>query len=196
MDDKKEPKTFKAQVKKQNMAKELGKYAVENVIIPQTRDALNKFFKSTINMMSDAATKSLDHVMYPGGNAPKGNTSRSGVATYTPSVNYSTRVYKSDSRPQRENVGIRSSVDLNDISFDTQEEASELLGLLKEEIENYGKAKVATLIERLRDEKGNRIPTVFTDYNYGWVDANAFDYHSYGGRYYLDLPRPINIENV
>lgn len=201
MEDNKKPQTqaVKATVKKPNPARELGKYAVEEVIIPQTRDMMSNFFKSMISMASDAATKTLDRAIYPEGTGPRRNTRNdSSVRSYQPKVNYSTTVYKNDSKPQKESISSRSSIDVNDIWVDTKEQAADIINPLIELIDNYGKAKVADLYENLRDENGNKIPTTFPDYKYGWTDAKAISYYydAKVGKYYIDLPKPINIENV
>lgn len=199
-DNQKKPQqTFKVTVKRPSPVRELGRYAVEEVIVPQTRDMMSNFFKSMINMASDAATKTIDRAMYPDGGAPrksKGNSD--GVRTFQPKVNYSTKVYNNDSKPQKESIGTRSSIDVNDIWVDTAEQASDIITGLKELIDNYGKAKVADLYENLRDENGNKIPTTFPDYKFGWADSSALRsyYDSKVGKYYIDLPKPINIENI
>lgn len=199
-DNQKKPQqTFKVTVKRPSPVRELGRYAVEEVIVPQTRDMMSNFFKSMINMASDAATKTIDRAMYPDGNAPRRNKSTGdGTRTYQPKVNYSTKVYNNDSRPQKESISTRSSIDVNDIWVDNQEQAKEIVSGLKELIDNYGKAKVADLYENLRDENGNKIPTTFPDYKFGWADSSAINsyYDSRVGKYYIDLPKPINIENI
>ena len=201
MEDNKKPQTqpVKATIKRPSPAKELGRYAVEEVIIPQTRDMMSNFFKSMINMASDAATKTLDRAIYPDGSGPRRKTSNSdGTRSYQPKVNYSTTVYRNDSKPQRESINSRSSIDVNDIYVDTREQADDIVGLLVERIENYGKAKVADLYENLTDENGNKIPTTFPDYKYGWTDAKDIDSHydPKVGKFHIDLPKPVNIENV
>ena len=76
------------------------------------------------------------------------------------------------------------------IWVDTEEEAKYIIGCLVEEIDNYGKAKVSTLYEKIKK------PTTFSDFKFGWTNASELSYRRDRGRWFIDLPRPINIENV
>lgn len=182
------PQISNATVKKPSIARELGKYAIEEVFIPQSKDMMSSFFKSVINMFGDAATKSIDKAFYPDG-SPRKSTSRHGE--YQPQTNYSTTVYtRKENKPPRETISSRSSINVNYIWVDTEEQARQIVDSLIEDIDNYGNAKVATLYDMVN------IPTNFTDYKFGWTDTRGISYYRDRGKWFIDLPKPVNVENV
>lgn len=184
------PQISNATVKKPSIARELGKYAVEEVFIPQSKDMMSSFFKSVINMFGDAATKSIDKAFYPDGGSPR--RPNNGPGEYHPRTNYSTTVYTRKDKPQRETISARSSIEINYIWVDTEDQAKQIVGSLIEDIDNYGNAKVATLYDMVK------IPTNFTDYKFGWTEKEAknIGYYRDRGKFFIDLPQPVNIENV
>lgn len=182
------PQISNATVKKPSIARELGKYAIEEVFIPQSKDMMSSFFKSVINMFGDAATKSIDKAFYPDG-SPRKSTSRPGE--YQPHTNYSTTVYtRKENKLPRETISSRSSINVNYIWVDTEEQARQIVDSLIEDIDNYGNAKVATLYDMVN------IPTNFTDYKFGWTDTRGISYYRDRGKWFIDLPKPVNVENV
>lgn len=184
--EKSKPQISNATIKKPSITHELARYAVEEVFIPQSKDMMSNFMKSVINMFSDAATKSIDKAFYKD-EVPR--RPRSNAGTYQSHTNYT--VYsKSNERPQRETINQRSSIDINYIWVDTEDEARQIVNSLIEDIDNYGKAKVATLYEMVK------IPTTFTDFKFGWTETRGISYYRDRGKYFIDLPKPINIENV
>lgn len=186
------PQISNATVKKPSLARELGKYAIEEVFIPQSKDMMSSFFKNVINMFGDAATKSIDRAFYPDGNSPR-RTNKTSISTYQPQTNYSTTIYsRNENKPPRESINSRSSIEVNYIWVDTEDQAKQIVGSLIEDIDNYGKAKVATLYDMVK------IPTNFTDFKFGWTEKEVkqIGYYRDRGKYFIDLPQPVNIENV
>lgn len=201
MDDNKNqvPKpTIKATVKKPNILKELITYAIKEEIEPRSKEIVRNAITGTFDMMNNGLNKMVDKWIYPEGNGPKRVTKSNGIGSYVPHTNYTTKIYKSDSpiNTKKPSISSRSSIDIGYIYVDTKEQAHDIITNLIEAIENYGKAKVSDLYDQLTDENGNKIPTTFADVKYGWTDADALGYHQEGGQYLLDLPKPINIENV
>lgn len=181
------PQISNATVKKPSIMRELVKYSVEEVVIPQSKDAMSSFMKSVINMFGDAMTKSIDKAFYKD-EVPRRQHSNTG--TYQARTNYRVYSTSNEPKPQRESINQRSSIDVNYIWVDTEAEARQIVSSLIEDIENYGKCKVATLYEMVK------IPTTFTDFKFGWVDTKGISYYRDRGKYFIDLPKPINIENV
>ncbi len=194
MDDKQLPQAqnnkpviSNATVKKPSIVKELVSYSVENVVEPRMKEMTRDVCTGFLNMVNDALTKSIDRLIYPDGNSPHKNNSS--VKTYTPTTNYT--VYsKTNSKPPRESIGTRSSIEVNYIWVETEDEAKQIVNTLIENIDNYGKAKVADLYEMVK------IPTTFSDYKFGWSDTKGIGYYRDRGKYFIDLPKPVNIENV
>lgn len=182
------PVISNATVKKPSVVKELVSYSVENVVEPRMKEMTRDVCTGFLNMVNDALTKSIDRLIYPDGNAP--HKSNSGVKTYTPQTNYTVYSKSNSSKPPRETINTRSSVEVNYIWVDTEDEAKYIVNSLGEAIENYGKAKVADLYDIVK------IPTTFTDYKFGWTSTNGISYYRDRGKYFIDLPKPVNIENV
>lgn len=185
--EKSKPQISNATVKKPSIANELMRYAVDEVLIPQSKDMMSNFFKSFINMFSDAATKSIDKAFYKD-EVPR--RPKNGVGTYQSHVNYA--VYsKSNNDKSRETIGSRSSIEVNYIWVDTEAEAKTIVGSLVEDIEMYGKATVASLYEMVH------VPTTFSDFKFGWTkdQLRSISYYRDRGKYFIDLPKPVNIEN-
>ena len=80
---------------------------------------------------------------------------------------------------------------------DGEEDTNELERFLQNLIRTYHVAKVSDLYSSLTP----KVPIAFTDYKYGWVNANEIGYHPIfsgadRGKYQLDLPAPIDISNI
>lgn len=189
--EKSKPQISNATVKKPSITNELARYAVNEVLIPQSKDMMSNFFKSFVNMFSDAATKSIDRAFYKD-EVPRRNT-RSTYGTYqSQHTNYTVYSKSNNDKPPRETIGSRSSIEVNYIWVDTEAEAKAIVGSLVEEIEMYGKATVATLYEMVHT------PTTFADFKFGWTkdQLRSISYYRDRGKYFIDLPKPVNVENV
>lgn len=196
-----------ATTEKPSIFKEMVKYSVENVIEPKSKELACNFLTGVIGMFSDAATKSVDRWIYPDGSPRTNNSNKSGNGIYVPSTNYtvySTKNTTAQQRAKEPSINKRSSTQVNYIWVDTAKQAEEIISTLKENIDNYRKASVASLYEQLVDENGKQlITTVFTDFTHGWTEEHlkmmSYYQETSGpnrGKYFIDLPRPVNIENV
>lgn len=186
------PQISNATVKKPSFFGEILRYAIKEEIEPRSKELVRNAITGTFNMMNDAANKAVDKAFYPDGDGPKRVVKSDGPGSYQPRTKYNTTVYRSDSKPQRETINQRSSIDVNYIWVDTEQEAKSIVSSLIEEIENYNKAKVATLYEMVG------VPTNFADFKFGWTkdEEKYIGYYRDKGKYFIDLPKPVNIENV
>lgn len=186
------PKISNATVKKPSFMRDVISYAIKEEIEPRSKELMRNLITGSINMVCDTLNKGVDKYIYPDGNAPKRTVKTSGVNDYHPRTNYATSVISSDSKPQRESINSRSSTSISEIWVDTEEDARAIIGALVEEIDNYGKAKVSTLYDMVR------IAPNFTDFKFGWTkdEVKSIGYYRDRGKYYIDLPKPVNIENV
>ena len=194
-ENKKAVPQINATVKKHSIARELLNYAIKEEIEPRSKELVHSMITGTLNMFNDAARKALDRQFYPDGNMPRRTTksNSSPIGDYIPHTKYSTTVLsRNGEKPQRETISTRSSVDVNYIWVDTEEDARTIINTLIEEIDNYNKAKVATLYDMVK------IAPNFTDFKFGWTkdDIKSMSYYRDRGRYFIDLPKPTNIENI
>lgn len=197
-----------ASTQKPSIMKELINYSVTNVIEPKSKEIVSNLLTGVIGMFSEAANKSVDKWIYPEGSPRTNNTNRNSTGgVYVPSTNYT--VYSTKSTPaqqkqKEQSINKRSSTQVNYIWVETSKQAQEIISTLKEDIDNYKKASVARLYEMLVDENGKQlIATVFTDFTHGWTEEHlpmmSYYQETTGpnrGKYFIDLPKPVNIENV
>ena len=186
------PQISNATVKKPSIFREIVGYAIHEEIEPRSRELMRNVVTGAFNMINDAMVKGVDKLIYPDGDAPKRVTRSNDISDYHPHTNYSTTVIKSDGKTQRESINSRSSIDVNYIWVDTEQDAKQIIGTLIEEIDNYGKAKVSTLYDMVK------IPTNFTDFKFGWTkdDVKSIGYYRDRGKYFIDLPKPTDITNI
>jgi hypothetical protein len=192
-------RVINATTKKQSVAHELGNYAMEEIIVPKSKEVMRDMFTGIVNMFADALRSSVDRVLYPDGNAPVKRQGNGGY--YTGTTNYQSfsrpiGQYQPSQQRGRDPIGQRAGCDVRYIWVPTEDDAKELIGVLREDIDNYGKAKVATLYEKI----GER--TTFADFKFGWADASQLGY-SYdpsspdpARKWFIDLPKPVDITGI
>ena len=186
-------KKISATTKEHSIVGDLGKYVMDEYIVPKTKDVLHDTFAGIASMCSDAVQGALNKAFYGEDNHTRRSStgiSRTNYTTYS-------RPAGQVSQVRRDNVGSRSSVEVKYIWVDDEDSAKIIVASLKELIDNYGKAKVADLYEMLTP----KVQTSFTDFKYGWTDTSQFNYHKeytgeHRGQYLIDLPRPIDVTNI
>ena len=185
----------KASTQERSIIRDLGKGAMEEIIIPKSKGIMRDMLSDIVGMIADAMRSSIDKVLYPDGNVPN-KRPRNGNGVYTGTTNYTSYSRPiSNYQPQkgRDMIGQRPGNEVKYIWVESEDKAKQVTGTLKEEIENYGKTKVASLYEMI----GER--TTFADYQYGWTDVNAIGYYYDNNRrgdeykWFLDLARPVDI---
>lgn len=187
-----------ATVEDHSLLKDLFVGAYNTIIKPQVKGVVRDTISSFTTMCSDMVRNMTDGWLYPDGNVPNRKPNQSGH--YTGTTNYT-----SFSRPigQQQNqqrgrdpIGQRAGNEVKYIWVESEEKAKMITGALKEDIDNYGKAKVATLYEMVKER------TTMADFTYGWTDANAIGYYCDTSRrpdenrWFIDLPKPIDITNI
>lgn len=193
-------KPIQATTKNRNsVASELGNYAMNEIILPKSKEVMRDMFMGIVNMFADCARNTMDKFLYPDGNAPRKNSQGNNYYGTTNYTSYSRPINQyQPSQQRRDSIGQRSGCDVRMIWVRTEEDAKEIVATLKEEIDNYGKAKVATLYEKIRER------TSFADFKYGWTkdhegqigyfyDTKCPDSSS---PWFIDLPKPVDISNV
>lgn len=190
------PIVSNATVEHPSFIKELITYGIREEIEPRMTDLFRNLIVGSINMVADAASKTVDKAVYKNGSGPKRVTKGVDVGEYHPKVNYSVKTYSTDSnslksQPQK-SINSRPSTNVNYIWVDAEEDARRIINELAGRIEKFGKAKVSDLYDMV-GEKCN-----FTDYKFGWTkeDLPNMGYNRDRGKYFIDLPEPSNIENA
>lgn len=187
---------IKASVEDRSLVKDLVKSSMDEIIIPKSKDVMRDLFTGVVNMFADALRSGIDRMIYPDGNVPNRKPTNGGVYTgVTNYTSYSRPIgeYKSSMQKGRDPLGQRPGNEVKYIWVESEAKAKEVINMLKEDIDNCGKAKVASLYEKVG------IHTTMADFKYGWTDANALGYYEDLNRrgeeyrWFLDLPRPVDI---
>ena len=188
-----------ASTQEHSLLRELGKDAMDEIIIPKSKDVMRDMFTGIVNMLADALRSSIDRVLYPNGDVPSKKPSQSSTGYYTGTTNYqsySRPINQPQQSKGRDMIGQRSGNEVKYIWVESEEKAKQVIGALKEDIENYGKAKVASLYEMI----GER--TTFADFKFGWTDSESIGYYYDSSRrgneykWFLNLPKPVDITNI
>lgn len=193
---------IKASTEERSLMKDLSKGVMEEVIVPKSKEAMRNMSTDIVNMFADAIRSCIDKLLYPDGNVPHRKNNQSG-GTYTGVTNYTSfsrsiedynkaRAY---GQYRRDMIGQRPGNEVKFIWVESEDKAKQIIGALKEDIDNYGKVKVASLYEMI----GER--TTMVDYKYGWTEKEAdalgyyYDTNRRGDEYkwFIDLPRPVDI---
>ena len=189
----------KADTKEKSLMRDIGKDVMKEIVVPKSLEVLRDMFTGVVNMFADAARNGIDKFLYPDGDVPtrrqNGNGSYTGVTNYT-SFSKPIGTYQPSNAPVKTVLGQRPGNDVKYVWVDSEEKAKQIIGALKEDIQKYQKAKVASLYEMIGE------PTTFADFKYGWVNENDLGYYydtnrrSNEARWFLDLSKPVDITNV
>lgn len=189
---------IKASTEDHSLLVDLGKYAVEQYIVPRTKDILHNTLSSIVDMMGESVQGSLNKAFHtedrPTQRSYYQNRQQTNYQVYQrPSNAQKVNAYN----PNRDAVGNRSSTQVKYIWVDDEESARKLISDLKEKIDIYGNAKVADLYESLEP----KITPSFVDFKYGWVKGAEFGYRKeytgeHRGQYFIDLPKPVDVTNA
>lgn len=139
-------------------------YVIGDVLIPAIKKAI-----------SDIITNGIDMILY-------GETGRSRRSSSS-RVSYSN--YYDDRRDDRrsDSSSLRSRYDVDDVLFETRDEAKDVLERMDELIDTYGVASIADFYD-LAGVTGN-----YTDNKYGWTNLSAADVVRVRDGFMIKLPR-------
>jgi hypothetical protein len=150
-------------------------YVLLEVLIPAARD-----------MVAEAATQTIERLIFGDARPPSRRSSVSGGQTY---VNYS-RYAKPQQReePRRLSQRGRTQHDFDEIILDTRAEAESVIDRLFDIISKYEAASVADLYGLVG------ITPTFVDDKWGWTDFRGAGATRVRDGYLLDLPRPVPLD--
>lgn len=148
--------------------KDVGSHLLHNILVPAIKNATSNMVEGAVNML-----------LY--GDSRKGGAKRdaSGRISYN-------SIYDSDRSPRRVESGRMKLID--EVTFESRDEAMRVLDRLEDDIHRYGFTTVADLCT-YADIANDRN---YTMRDYGWDDLRSADVHQIsGGDWLLHLPRPI-----
>ena len=182
-----------ATTKKTSVMGDIGRYVMDEYIIPQATDVMHDLLAKLGSGANDAFQGALNKFFYK---EDHGRAYRGSSSSHTSYTTYYTTP-SSSQVSSRDNIARRSSSEVRVVVVDRVEDAKILVCFLQLLISAYHVANVSDLYSSLTP----KVPIAFTDYKYGWVNANEIGYHPIfsgadRGKYQLDLPAPIDISNI
>lgn len=157
-------------------------YVIYDVIIPEVQNIISNVIKGSIDMLFHGEVRKN----YGGRQGGYGNASRVSYADYYDRGRQNLSRRNNDYRRERSSI-----MSVDDIIFETRDDAEAVLDRMDELVDCYGVVSVADVFE-LSGVSGNG----FTDRNYGWTNIRNADIERErgGSGYCLRLSRPTNIQ--
>lgn len=99
------------------------------------------------------------------------------------------KVSSSPTQPPQQNIGMRSSADLQYVVAPSQEKAEQWKQEMLQSIKKFGRVCVNELYEK----EGN-IKPIFSDFDYGWTRPEDIHYVRNRDGWWFNLPRPEKVK--
>lgn len=167
---------------------------VHDYVAPKAQDYAHDMLADFAGMLGDMAQNFLDNLFYDGATTRSSSNRRSGGNT-----SYETMYRKGSSTSGGVEVyssksTTHNSKDVKKIWLNNQDDAIELVNLIRDSINRYGNFKVGDLYDNIRPKP----ETTYTDWYWGWTDASQIGYKKeymgeHRGQWYLDLPAPVQL---
>lgn len=160
---------IKGSFKKPSVANDIGKYVLDEYIIPNTKDLVHDTFASILDIIGDSLQGALNKAIYKE-DRPRGRRKgdKRNYSGYSESVSSISSSKSSRSR----DLGRRSSTNVADLWVETEDDAIDIVSRMHKYIDRYGEAKVSDLYQ----EFDPPLPIIFTDYKFGWTDPKDIWY--------------------
>lgn len=151
--------------------------ALNDILLPTIRDTIWSIF-----------TSSLEMLLY-GGTSRFAKSSRSTGTYAAPYIDYSSPKKKREREPESRS---NSRIDLDDVVFRTEDDALNVLDNLRDDVKEYGVAKVGDLYDL--SNMAHLAP--FTADRYGWTNLDRAEVVRLRGGvgYIIKFPKPMAIE--
>lgn len=176
--EKRQPVTKgKVKVKKRNAVTKLA-----DIFLPEDRSSMKEYILEDVIVpyFKKIADDAFHLFLYGRGSSSNSSVSRS-------SGTYYSSIYDSGRRSNVVSTERKKYV-VDDIIFDTRQDAEKVLLKLRDELKTYKMVTVLTLCE-FAD-----VPSNPNDYNYGWTDLSSASVVRVRDGYALNLPKPIPID--
>ena len=163
---------------------------VYDMIIPSTKDAMSNMFGSIVDFFNDMLHEFIDSILF----GKDGRVKTKASQTYVSYQGYYAKKNNpSRSRDKRESY-LSTRHDIEDLDYDTMEDALRVKSELLDRIDNYKQVTVAELF----DLSGKTLD--WAEYQekdrLGWTDLSMMGKpRRRRGKYILPLPRPEKLED-
>lgn len=194
---------IQASTKKESLTGSNVKDITDNIIVPKFLDIMHECAASLTNAGTDAIQEAINRMFrnigWKGGPRVTTNGNTNYGSYYRPANSTSSNTATVTS------LNDRSATDVPLIFVQTENDAKMLIDSLRQDIQQYHRARVGDLYERIvpRIQAGN----TFMNFKYGWTEQhfNNLGYHKiytnefgseHNGDWVLDLPKPVSIVNI
>lgn len=168
------------QNKKDSVLKDISKQAVEDIIVPKTKESVNNMASDILYMIADTLVQIVGRIIF--GQDAVIPTRGGGREKYS-------NVSKAKAQPQvQTTINTGPSDNLLYVCVESYQKAEEIKRELVEAITKYGVVRVADLYE-----KSGKVRPAFTDYNYGWTNVNDVHFVRDRNGYWFNMPKPVQI---
>ena len=159
--------------------KEMKNTFIQDVVVPQTMDWMYGLLSNMLNdvFKTPGTSYSRSSSIFSGGRTDYGRR-------YRGSSNGISR------RERREDARREDIRDWEEASFDTRADAERVISSMRATINDYGTVTIADMFSF------SGIDSSWADNKYGWADLDkAKAFRGRDGRFYLDLPDPLAIDD-
>lgn len=179
----------KGSFKKPSITNDIGKYVLDEYIIPNTKDLVHDTFASILDIIGDSLQGALNKAIYKEDRPRKRKSGeRRNYSGYSESI--------SSSSSLKRDIGRRSSTQVAELWVDTEDKAEYVVNTMHKYIDRYGQAKVSDLYQVFDPP----LPIIFTDYKFGWKSMDDIWYDKvrtgeHRGEFVILTSEPIPINN-
>lgn len=156
---------IKASYKKKTLGQDVGKYVLDEYIVPKSKDLVHDTLASILDIFTDSLQGALNKTIY-GEDRPRKKKSGTNYSSFSEAISA-----RSESS-SRTSLNRRSSTQVAGLWVETEDEADEIVNRMRMYIDRYGHAKVSDLYQMFDPP----LPIIFTDYKFGWKDESDIRY--------------------
>jgi hypothetical protein len=181
---------IKGSFKKKGLGSDVGKYVLDEYIVPKSKDLVHDTLASILDIFTDSLQGALNKTIYGEDKPRKKKNGTTNYSSFSEAI-----AARSRSSEGRTSLNRRSSTQVMDIWVETEDEAREIVGRMHDYIDRYGQAKVSDLYQMMDPP----LPIIFTDYQFGWTDEADITYQKertgdHRGEFLIVTAEPVKIK--
>lgn len=163
----------------------------KQIIVPKSKEIVNNMLVDGIYMISDYLSNVIGKKIFgPGTFIPSNKKGGGNPSRTNYSGAYKQNGYQQQNQPPQQNVGMRSSTELQYVVAESREQAEEWKNDMVAAIRRFGHVPVSSLYEKT----GGKIKPLFNDFDYGWNREEDIHYVRNADGYWFNLPKPTRIK--
>lgn len=166
---------------------EIMKDSFKTIIKPKFNEIVNNFITDGIYMLADYASNVAGRKIFgPDSTFANRRNGQSKGTDYN--AQYRNRQNNQTPAQQQQNIGMRSSADLQYVIAPNEETARAWKNSMIESIRRYGRVCVSEIYEKAG------IKTIFSDFEYGWTKEEDIEFRRNRDGWQFVAPRPTKVK--